>query len=73
VGHVAPADHAVELRRVYAVLESLPAEVRVALVLHRVDGMSLEDVAKAMNLSLATVKRRIAAARSALSEVVEES
>jgi len=62
----APPDVALELRRIYAVLDQLPAEERVALVLRRVEGMELQEVADQMALSLATVKRRIAAAEVTL-------
>jgi RNA polymerase sigma-70 factor (ECF subfamily) len=55
----APADVAVELRRVYAVIGSLPAEARIALVLRRVDGLEVPDIARRMGLSLSTVKRRL--------------
>jgi RNA polymerase sigma-70 factor, ECF subfamily len=55
----APGEVAVELRRVYAVIGSLPAEARVALVLRRVDGLEVPDIARRMGLSLSTVKRRL--------------
>jgi RNA polymerase sigma-70 factor (ECF subfamily) len=58
----APADVASEVRSVYALLDRLPAEERVALVLRRVEGLDLAEIAEQMKLSLATVKRRIAAA-----------
>ena len=55
----APGEVAVELRRVYAVIGSLPAEARIALVLRRVDGLEVPDIARRMGLSLSTVKRRL--------------
>lgn len=58
--HVASPEKAIELRRAYVAIEKMPAHVRVPLVLHRIDGMSLEEVARVMNVSIATVKRRIA-------------
>ncbi len=48
------------LRDVYAILAEMDTEERVALVLHRVEGMSLPDAARAMGLSLATFRRRLA-------------
>lgn len=48
------------LRDVYAILEGMDAEERIALVLCRVEGMSLEDGARAMGTSLATFRRRLA-------------
>jgi RNA polymerase sigma-70 factor (ECF subfamily) len=62
----APAEVTVELRRVYALLQHLPAEQRVALVLRRVDGMEVPQIATYMGLSLSTVKRRLKAAEEAL-------
>ena len=47
-------------------LERLPAEQRIAFLLRRVEGMELEEVARTMGISLATAKRRIAAAQQAI-------
>lgn len=55
----APADVAVELRAIYFRIERMPAHVRVALVLRKVEGHSLEEVAEITGVSLATVKRRL--------------
>jgi len=49
-------------REVYAALDRLSPELRVPLVLSRVEGMTLPEVAEACGKSLNTVKRRIAAA-----------
>jgi RNA polymerase sigma-70 factor (ECF subfamily) len=62
----APPDIATELRAIYALLDALPVEERVALVLRRVEGLELEEIASAMGLSLATVKRRLVSADAAL-------
>lgn len=72
IGRTAPPDAASELRAVYQVLEQLPVESRVALVLRRVEGMKLEEVAERMNLSLATVKRRLKVAEKHLEAAKEE-
>lgn len=56
----APADAVVELRALYGLLEELPPKIRVPLVLRRVEGHSLDEVADLMGCSLATVKRAIA-------------
>lgn len=47
------------LRRMYAILDTLPGEERIAFALRYVDGMELTEVALAMGISLATVKRRL--------------
>jgi RNA polymerase sigma-70 factor, ECF subfamily len=62
----APPEKAAELRAIYGVLESMSADLRVPLVLHRVEGLMLDEVATTMDISLATVKRRIAAAAQIL-------
>lgn len=53
-----------ELALLDRVLDRLPAAERVAWMLRCVDGMRLEEVAVACGCSLATTKRRIAAAHS---------
>src|SRR3954468_22838850 len=63
---VVPGDVAVELRRVYAIVTQLPAEARVALVLRRVDGLEVPEIARRMGLSLSTVKRRLKLAEEIL-------
>jgi RNA polymerase sigma-70 factor (ECF subfamily) len=46
----------------YEVLEQLSPDLRVPWVLHHVEGETLPEVAKMCDVSLATVKRRIAEA-----------
>jgi RNA polymerase sigma-70 factor (ECF subfamily) len=58
----APPSVAAELRSVYGCLDRLDPETRIALVLHRVDGLSIPDVAAQMKLSISTVKRRLRSA-----------
>jgi RNA polymerase sigma-70 factor (ECF subfamily) len=57
---------AAELHAIYEKLEPLPTEERVAFTLRRIERMPLADVAATMSLSVATVKRRVAAAEVAL-------
>ena len=47
------------LRAVYAVLQRMPADERIAFALRYIDGMELTEVAAACSISLATVKRRL--------------
>jgi RNA polymerase sigma-70 factor (ECF subfamily) len=56
----ASADLGEALGEVYAILRGMNAEERIALVLHRVEGLSLEDAAAACGMSLATFRRRLA-------------
>ncbi|HSI04158.1 MAG: RNA polymerase sigma factor [Myxococcota bacterium] len=60
-----PEDQAT-LRAVYAILDRIPVEQRLAWTLRHVDGESLPAVAALVGCSLATVKRRIAAAQERL-------
>jgi RNA polymerase sigma-70 factor (ECF subfamily) len=48
------------VRRLYAILDRLDAQSRLAFVLHYVDGWELTEVAEAFGVSLATIKRRLA-------------
>jgi RNA polymerase sigma-70 factor (ECF subfamily) len=64
----ASPERGAEIRAVYTVVESMPADLRIPLVLHRVEGLGLEEVAEMMNVSLATVKRRIAEAHETLQQ-----
>jgi len=64
----ASADTRSELREVYHWLVSFPAEERVALILQRVEGLELTEIAERMDRSVATVKRRLSAASARLEE-----
>jgi RNA polymerase sigma-70 factor, ECF subfamily len=66
VSKQASPEIASELAIVYGMLESLPAEQRVALVLRRVEELELAEIAERMGLSVTTVKRRLAAAEAGL-------
>jgi len=56
------------LQRVYLVLDTLPADQRIAWTLRHVEGERLDAVASLTGCSLATAKRRIAAATQTLDE-----
>ena len=57
--------------RVQALLERLGEEERSAFLM-RLEGLSLEEIAAAMALSLATVKRRLGEARRAIEAMAAE-
>ena len=72
---VAPGANAEDramLSRVYAVLEELPVDERIAWTLRHVEGEQLEDVARLCGCSLATAKRRIAAAHEKVERLVSD-
>ncbi len=51
------------VRRLYAILERLDADHRVAFALHALDGRSMEEVASLMDASLPATKSRVLRAR----------
>jgi RNA polymerase sigma-70 factor, ECF subfamily len=64
---------AAELSELSAILDTFPAKERIALVLRKVFGMSLEEIAEATSASLATVKRRVAAAEGRLDRITDHA
>ena len=59
------------LRRLYGMLDRLSTRERLVLVLRHVEGMTLDEIAEAMELSLATVKRGLRRASSRLSQLID--
>lgn len=55
-----------QVKRLYACLDALPARERIAWALRHVQGEQLDEVARLCGCSLATAKRRISAAELAL-------
>ena len=64
----ASQDHVLLIKRAYRVLDALPVDLKIAWMLRHVEGEQLPDVARICGCSLATAKRRIAAAQAALDE-----
>ncbi|MEM9193915.1 MAG: sigma-70 family RNA polymerase sigma factor [Myxococcota bacterium] len=60
VSQDAPPDVKAELRALYSMINALPPDARLALVLRRVDGLEIKEVAERMGVSPTTAKRRIA-------------
>ncbi len=61
------------LQRVYEVLETLPIDQRLAWSLRHLEGEQLDGVAEACGCSLATAKRRIEAAQTAIRQVFNDA
>lgn len=56
---------------VNAAMEALPEELRQAITLREIDGLSYEEIADAMSCPIGTVRSRIFRAREAISERVK--
>ncbi|HEX7251066.1 MAG TPA: RNA polymerase sigma factor RpoE [Burkholderiales bacterium] len=55
-------------KTVNSTIEQLPEELRTAIQMREIDGMSYEDIAKAMDCPIGTVRSRIFRAREAIAE-----
>ncbi|WP_243041086.1 RNA polymerase sigma factor RpoE [Dyella sedimenti] len=53
---------------VFSTVQSLPEELRAAITLREVDGLSYEEIAEAMGCPIGTVRSRIFRAREAIDE-----
>lgn len=59
VGAGASPEVGAELAALYSLLEELQPEARIALVLRRVEGLSMPEIAEQLDTSLSTAKRRL--------------
>ena len=58
-----------EIRRtVYKTISELPEDLRTAIMLREMEGMSYEDIALTMDCPIGTVRSRIFRAREAIDE-----
>ncbi len=62
LGREVPADVAFELKQLYALIARFPEKLREVFILHRLEGMTNEETAAAMGVSLTSVKRWLAQA-----------
>jgi RNA polymerase sigma-70 factor (ECF subfamily) len=53
---------------VNATIDDLPEELRTAIQLREIEGMSYEDIARIMDCPIGTVRSRIFRAREAIAE-----
>jgi RNA polymerase sigma-70 factor (ECF subfamily) len=68
----ATQEQATLVNQVYCVLDTLPIGERIAWTLRYVEGEQLDAVARLCGCSLATAKRRIAAAQEAIQKAVRD-
>ncbi len=61
-----------ELRQVvFRTIESLPEDLRIAITLRELDGLSYEEIATIMNCPVGTVRSRIFRAREAIDDNIQ--
>ncbi|HHH36702.1 MAG TPA: RNA polymerase sigma factor RpoE [Gammaproteobacteria bacterium] len=58
-------------KTVFDTIENLPEDLRRAITLRELEGMSYEEIAEAMNCPVGTVRSRIFRAREAINEKLE--
>lgn len=68
VAEDAPADVREAVRATHTILATLDEELRVVFVLRYLEGLTVDEIAIACEVSPATVKRRISAARASFME-----
>jgi RNA polymerase sigma-70 factor (ECF subfamily) len=56
---------------VNAAIEALPEELRQAITLREIEGLSYEEISEAMSCPIGTVRSRIFRAREAISDKVK--
>ena len=56
---------------VNAAMEALPEELRQAITLREIEGLSYEEISEVMNCPIGTVRSRIFRAREAISEKIK--
>jgi RNA polymerase sigma factor (sigma-70 family) len=59
-----------ELRRLQAALDKLPERIRAAVMMQKIDGLSVRDIAKRMNTPERTVERILADGVRSLAEIM---
>lgn len=55
----------------YAAVEKLPEDLRMAITLREIEGLSYEDIASVMDCPVGTVRSRIFRAREAIDKVIQ--
>ncbi|MEO1334105.1 MAG: RNA polymerase sigma factor [Myxococcota bacterium] len=73
IGNNASPEIGAELRQLYGILQTLPTDVRIALVLRRVEERTIDEIAKTTRVSASTVKRRLRQGELRLSKAMQEN
>lgn len=67
------ADDILELRSLYELVDQIPPDLRIPLLLRHLEDASLNEIAELTHVSLATVKRRLSKAQSLLEQAKTET
>jgi RNA polymerase sigma-70 factor (ECF subfamily) len=62
---------AVRQRTVFAAIEALPEDLRTAITLREMEGLSYEEIAEIMDCPVGTVRSRIFRAREAIDKKLQ--
>ena len=71
-----PERHAVRSearRRLHSAIRELPEDMRAAIVLRDIQGLSYEEIAQALDINVGTIKSRISRGREKLREKLKEN
>jgi RNA polymerase sigma-70 factor (ECF subfamily) len=72
--HATPEDYALQdelAKTVWEAIDALPEDLRTAIMLRELEGLSYEEIAKAMSCPVGTVRSRIFRAREAIDRKLE--
>ena len=58
--------------RIFEAVEELPDKIRAVIILHYLEGFSVEETAKMLKLSVSAVKMRLSRGRDALKVILEK-
>lgn len=72
IARSAPPEVVAELRAIYQAIDRMPADIRTALILRKVEGHTLPEIAKLSDMSLATVKRKLQRGEALLAKLKGE-
>jgi len=67
-----PAPDTTEQQELYEALQSIPEDMRLALTLHYLEGLTVKEVSGVLNMPLGTVKRKLVQGKIKLSALLGE-
>jgi len=67
-----PAPDTTEQQELYEAVQSIPEELRLPMVLHYLEGLTVKDVSNVLKMPYGTVKRRLFEGKNRLSALLRE-